>query len=914
MSGKLGRLVRSVFCVTFLVCFGVLSTVFDPKMSATATCEGYIYFDLRAGNVSISSSGYSGAAYGLDGTSVTVSGSHTTTNCYFVYQTTDAFVTAQATLYANDPNSITATTVTTGGTEVYYQSYTSLSDTTDGFVDKADMATVISDWATAASNGGRVATGNRIIVTNNSTIDLTIEDLYSSYSTKSQSRTTGGIGVSMPASGGATTIKLRGESRFENIFYGGSSRTSTSTLKITSDDGDGATTGALVVGNLSASGAQNWYDSVIGGSDSTYENTTGLEFAGGTIWAGSNTGDDCTTIGAGGNGYGSITISGGIITAVSSSTGAAIGGGIGYGSAGGIGLVNITGGTIYAYNFGYKKTNQNFVPAAAIGGGSSYQAAGSRGTVNISGGEVYAWALGGAALGGGGSNAKDGGSANVSITGGTVTAISATGLDNTGATVVAGNGIGGGTSNTALGGSASLTISGNNTVVKTGSVGGGKGNGNVGDATVTISGGTIQGQFLMEGSGSSFTMNGGTVDNGNATDEYVFNQTNGGAVYIEGGPATITGGTIQNTSAVNGGAVYVNGGDFTMTGGAIQGTSATNGGAVYVDDGDFTMESGTIQSATASNIGGAIYVNDGDVIIGIEEDYSAHAHPTIQSNTATVNGGGIAVYGGSVTIYCGSISLNTSTQNQASNNLIQEGGSLTVEGENTTIGAGILIGEGATFEDNRTGMFVLTYHAIYTDSVSGEAVSTTTTQEVAANTSGFRLMKEAAVVALNQLFDRSDEDLNLVGWSLSSETEEGYLVAGTKFNVTASIDLYAVYDEDELNEYTITIPETVTGTTTAFRSGSGSFEVACTLNNFDPTIHLNVTMTSTNGFVLESGEDTIEYTAEVDGEEFLNGGTVANFTTTDAVTRTVDLILENKFYAPGDYVDTFTFTFTLVED
>ena len=64
---------------------------------------------------------------------------------------------------------------------------------------------------------------------------------------------------------------------------------------------------------------------------------------------------------------GVVTINGGTVTAVAHTTGTAIGGGIGFSSAGGPGYVTITGGNIYAYNL----ENPHGIPSAAIGGAGS---------------------------------------------------------------------------------------------------------------------------------------------------------------------------------------------------------------------------------------------------------------------------------------------------------------------------------------------------------------------------------------------------------------------------------------------------------------------------------------------------------------------------------------------------------------
>jgi len=123
---------------------------------------------------------------------------------------------------------------------------------------------------------------------------------------------------------------------------------------------------------------------------------------------------------------------------------------------------------------------------------------------------------------------------------------------------------------TAHGGTAKLNISGG--TVYAGSIGGGaplqdssmnKFKFGVGAALVDISGGNIYGQIVMQGTinevgddygkQSTFKMTGGIIDNTSPNDgnKYLFVEENGGAVYINSGKATLSGGTIQNCSSEN---------------------------------------------------------------------------------------------------------------------------------------------------------------------------------------------------------------------------------------------------------------------------------------------------------------------------------------------------------------------------
>jgi predicted outer membrane repeat protein len=146
----------------------------------------------------------------------------------------------------------------------------------------------------------------------------------------------------------------------------------------------------------------------------------------------------------------------------------------------------------------------------------------------------------------------------------------------------------------------------------------------------------------------------------------------GGAVYVSGGNATITGGTLlANKAEQNGGAICIEGGSFTISGGMIQGDNnhaladAQLGGAVYVSGGNAHVNGGTLSGCSA-NSGGAIYVNGGTVTM---------LGGSITGNKATAgNGGAIYVTGTTdlnVTVQSGEISGNSASAN---------GGAICVQG------------------------------------------------------------------------------------------------------------------------------------------------------------------------------------------------------------------------------------------
>lgn len=655
----------------------------------------YYYFDLFAGNLKINGNG----------------GTTTLTGYRYDGQT--------------EPQQITVSI--TGNEKVYvyvYQSNHVTDYTQTGIIDNAleiPEPTRVSGWGSYITNNtnvesvisswnakGRPSTPNCIEVTGHINCELVLDNIFSTYQTKSVSRTTGGISFYTSANdtNSCLTLKLKGDNRFGNIYYNG--LTSWGKKIIFENFSGQSTTGTLTVANVSSNQSTNYWCAAIGGNDngSINESSDGIVINSGIIFAGTNAGDDCTAIGGGGNGYGGVTINGGAVTAVVTSSGAAIGGGIGKTSTGGPATVNITGGTIYAYNFSctstYSQKDVKYIPAAAIGGGSSARQKCNESTINISGGYIYAQSVGGTAIGGGSSADNDGGNSVINITGGVIEAYSIPGTIS-GQSVPAGVAIGGGTGYN-KGGTATLNVS-NNAVLRTGSIGGGgygdKNNadnipGVIGFAQVTITGGNIRGQVVMEGEGSFLHMNGGTINNAKEANVNYSNchfvKENGGAACVETGTVSISGAAlIQNASAKLGGAIYLSNGNVTMTNGSIMNCTADFGGAVYVTGGNFTMSGGTIDgnSATAQNgEGGAAYVTGGNIYIGTEACTDA-ACLTVSKNTA-VNGGAFAVAGATPVMYCGTVTGNCA---------LEKGGALYVSGQGGFAMYGGVI-DGGTVEMN----------------------------------------------------------------------------------------------------------------------------------------------------------------------------------------------------------------------
>ena len=654
----------------------------------SAAVNGVIYLDLNAGGITIDGSkNYIGYRFDGSATPKQFSGTVQEGQAFYIYQS-----------YGTDAANTGLITAGDGTQQLVLPDYTRVEGWGDYITDNTDVDEVIRQWSSRAS--GRTATANWIKVVGYSGMDvtMTIDNLWSSHQVKGQGRQSGGISfvVSGSASGAKLNLQFKGDNRFGNIYY--QAGTGHKSQIIFSGDSDAT----LTVANLLPGKDTNWWGAGIGAADS-YDHSDGIVINSGIIYVGTTSGDDCTAIGGGGNGYGGVTINGGTVTAVSSSSGTAIGGGIGKTSVGGQAKVVINNGKVYAYNFscksGYSLTGVEYIPAAAIGGGSSARQTCNPSIVEIHGGYVFARSLAGTAIGGGSSADNSGGNSTITITGGTVDAASMAGFIDT-ISVKAGAAIGGGTGGTkGNGGSCTLTISGD-PVIYTGSIGGGKTintSGLIGSATVSISGGTLQGQVIMaKGAAAdcSFSMTGGTIDNTNAMagtlnadrdieftygtgtyNTYTFLEENGGAVYVENGTATLSGGTVKNTNATNGGAFYVTGGTFRMTGGrilsasadtlggavcvvngtaaiedgTIETVSAPNGGAVVVTGGSFTMTGGTIKDFRADENGGAIYVMGGTAQVGGTVTGSSQITEAVNGGAVYVGGGSFEMTGGSIT-------------------------------------------------------------------------------------------------------------------------------------------------------------------------------------------------------------------------------------------------------------------------
>lgn len=224
-------------------------------------------------------------------------------------------------------------------------------------------------------------------------------------------------------------------------------------------------------------------------------------------------------------------------------------------------------------------------------------------------------------------------------------------------------------------------------------------------ATVNISGGTIENSEAMRGgnlyfaSDSTFIMTGGEIRGGVATQE-------GGNIFVSTrANATVTGGVISGGKAGSyGGNLYVIEGTAALSG-SITGGKAKYGANVGVSTGNLTVSGGSLTDGTANLYGGNLYVTGkstvditgGRISGGTAGDYAGNIYFT-SSTTSPLH-----ISGGEIT---GDIRLNGAGQVTLSGapkiGVGNEGGLDMRNGVLLTLGA---LSEGADITVSNTGVF-----------------------------------------------------------------------------------------------------------------------------------------------------------------------------------------------------------------
>jgi hypothetical protein len=179
-------------------------------------------------------------------------------------------------------------------------------------------------------------------------------------------------------------------------------------------------------------------------------------------------------------------------------------------------------------------------------------------------------------------------------------------------------------------------------------------------AMLTLANVILQGSD--RGSSGLVVMSGGEAV---ITDGTVITGFTDSGVQVIDGTLTMTGGKINNNTAIDGGGVSVQNGIFTMTGGEISDNTAGAGGGVDVTGGSavFTMEDGVISGNEGTSSGfGARFFGSGGVRVDGGAAFTMEGG-IISGNHAALGGGGIGVISGSFTMLGGEISGNHAEAN-----------------------------------------------------------------------------------------------------------------------------------------------------------------------------------------------------------------------------------------------------------
>ena len=173
-------------------------------------------------------------------------------------------------------------------------------------------------------------------------------------------------------------------------------------------------------------------------------------------------------------------------------------------------------------------------------------------------------------------------------------------------------------------------------------------------STMTMNGGTIKDCSASDGGGiyaaGAVVLNGGTISGCKAVGSY----RSGGGIYIgPSGSLTMGGGSIESCTASNwGGGVFANG-TFELTGGSITKCSALSGGGVNISNATTTLNGGTISNCKATR-GGGVYIAGSDGSI-LEMKNGSITDCEATGDTSRLMGGGVYINnrmtmtGGSIT-------------------------------------------------------------------------------------------------------------------------------------------------------------------------------------------------------------------------------------------------------------------------
>jgi len=197
------------------------------------------------------------------------------------------------------------------------------------------------------------------------------------------------------------------------------------------------------------------------------------------------------------------------------------------------------------------------------------------------------------------------------------------------------------------------------------------------------------GAVFVNGSGSTFTMNGGEICGNNIS----YNYGGGGVFVFMSGIFTMSGGKIYNngTNASNfGGGVHVNSGIFTMLGGEIYENGAKQkGGGVYVDNGGaFIMKDGSIYGNANGKAEGVANCGGGGVFVCGSGSTFTMEGGMIYDNSSATKGGGVYMEDGTFTMEGGMIVGNANFNGYAKNTATESGAAFYIDDDGTTAAFG----------------------------------------------------------------------------------------------------------------------------------------------------------------------------------------------------------------------------------
>ena len=394
------------------------------------------------------------------------------------------------------------------------------------------------------------------------------------------------------------------------------------------------------------------------------------------------------------------------------------------------GNIYVETGCLLTVNDGALITKGKITTAGSYGGGNI----GIRGTgqMVMNGGTISE----GSHAGKGGNIFKENGG-KVTLNGGTVTAgISGNGaniyaiasaeanrptVEIKGANITNGNASSGTCGGVYISGNATLTMTAGSITGGTSKYGGGNIRTNGAACIVNISGGSVENGTVTAGDGGNLFSNtaatinitGGSFIGGTASGSganVCITQASATSVMKN---ATISGGTTSKTSATVGATLYLSSGNFTeisgmtFVGGSAMGSGA-NAGGVLITTGSYTIKNSTFTGGSAYGNGGALCLTgtgtttlENCTITGGIARYGANlfvGNGTVNLVKTNINkcGTGTLIYGGGVCVNGANAIVNMDADSVITNNNVMHGGNVAVQAGTFNLNGGTISAGKAT--------------------------------------------------------------------------------------------------------------------------------------------------------------------------------------------------------------------------